>query len=499
MTPRPKIEHQSGTAASFKLIKTWISRCTATHNSCGKSYDFVPTRLIDVNGLRLVTRFQQSTRYAALSHCWGLEKDRKVPMPKTTKKTLDSRVRGFEWTELTKTFQDAIIIARELDLEFIWIDSLCIIQDDDHDWAVESGQMSSIYGGAHIVISATRSAIGDDGILHTRPAQIEIEEVMVRPRLSHDIFVDPNASKFGDNPLFSRGWCFQERLLAQRVIHFAADELVWECNEDLRCECGGIEDLGSKNFKVRLGSILQQDDPSKRSSIWAEVIRAYTSRQLTYETDRMPALSGIAQRFQTQYSGRYLAGLWEADLPAALLWTETGPEPSKRQYVERCGKAPSWTWLSLTKCKIQPHFQYERASQIMALVRHVQCRTTTLDPYGKISGGQLVLEAPAVEVTLQKVEVKLIGLPTRIDTVLLKQQCSGRAYLHTDSCFPRDLDVPGTAFLCVAIRHAAVRVNPVRCLVLRQIERGDKYCRMGDTAAPEEWFEGLSPSTITII
>jgi len=471
----------------------------ATHKSCSVSHTFVPTRLVDVNGLCLVENLPQHTKYAALSHSWGLKEDRKVPVLKTTKRTLDSHKQRIEWTELTRTFQDALCITRELSLRYIWIDSLCIVQDDTDDWAVQSSQMSSIYGGADIVISATRSAIGDNGILHTRPAQVEVEKVMVRPRLLHDIFVDPNASKFGENPLFSRGWCFQERLLAQKVIHFAANELVWECNEELWCECGGIKHSGGENFKMRLGSILRQDDPSKRFNIWSEVIRAYASRDLTYETDRLPALSGIAQRFQTQYSGRYLGGLWEADLPLALLWTEGGRDPLKGSHVNRCDMSPSWSWLSLPKCKIQPRFQLERAYQTMAHVRHVQCQPTTLDSYGRISGGYIVLEAPAVKVVLQKVEVQLIGLPKRIDTMLTNQYAPGRASFHPDSCFPTNLDVPGATFLCIAVAHVAVRVDPVQCLVLQRLDGCDEYYRVGITAAPEEWFGGLSLSTVTIV
>lgn len=469
-----------------------------THDSCRSSNAFVPSRLIEVNKLCLATHLPHGTKYAALSHTWGLKQDRKVSMPVTTKKTLSDRLQGFEWTELTKTFQDAIRIAVALRIDYLWIDSLCIIQDDLGDWAIESSQMSSIYGGAHIVISATRSAIGDDGIFHNRPAPIEVENVMVRPRLEHSIFTDPNASQFGDNPLFSRGWCFQERLLARRVIHFSATELVWECNEDLQCECGTIKFSGDRNFKMRLGSILTQDDQPKRFDIWAEIVRAYTSRDLTFETDRLPALSGTAHRFQTPYSGRYLGGLWESDLPGALLWIDTA-DPTKPQFVVPSGTAPSWTWLSLPGRRIFPKFR-EGLPHVMAQVRQVECHTTTSDPYGQISGGHIVLEAPVAEVQLQQKTFYRAGMTDVTRMMLVKHDTTGDALFLPDSSLPQHLHSAGTAFSCLAIQRATVKVNPVHCLLLMRSASNTKaYRRVGEVRTPAEWFEGLTPSLVTIV
>lgn len=470
-----------------------------THASCGRSNTFVPSRLIDVNKLCLVSHLPKGTKYAALSHTWGLKQYRKVPMPVTTKQTLNDRLQGIEWTELTKTFQDAIRIAVALRIDYLWIDSLCIVQDDLGDWTIESSQMSSIYGGAYIVISATRSAIGDDGIFHDRPAPIEVEHVLVRPRLSHSIFTDPNASQFDENPLFSRGWCFQERLLASRVIHFSANELVWECNEDLQCECGSVKFSNDRNFKMRLGSVLSQDDQSKRFNIWAEVIRAYTSRNLTFETDRLPALSGTAQRFQTSYSGRYLGGLWESDLPSALLWNDIA-DPSKPQYVTPSNTAPSWTWLSLPGRRVFPKFRSERQPHVIAQVRHVECHTTTADPYGQISGGHLVLEAPMAEAQLQQRVFYRAGMADATRMILVQYGLPGDASFLPDSSLPQHLHSEGTKFSCLAIHCTTVKVNPIACLLLiRSATQNNTYRRVGEVRTPAEWFEGLTPSLVTIV
>lgn len=86
-------------------------------------------------------------------------------MPKTTRDKLVRYQReGFPVSHLTRTFQDSINLTVQLGLEYIWIDSLCIIQGDAADWATESVTMASVYGGAHLVIAATCGKDGNDGL-----------------------------------------------------------------------------------------------------------------------------------------------------------------------------------------------------------------------------------------------------------------------------------------------------------------------------------------------
>ncbi|KAF8859344.1 HET-domain-containing protein [Acephala macrosclerotiorum] len=141
---------------------------------------------------------QEIHPYTALSHCWGSKAASLRPV-RTLKADLEARQLGIMWEELSKTFQDAIFVTQQLGIRYLWIDSLCIVQDDDEDWRDQSGKLAQIYEGSHLTIAATRASNGAEGSLSTR-----------------------------------------ELILATRVFHYAADEMVWECKPDTACECDGI-------------------------------------------------------------------------------------------------------------------------------------------------------------------------------------------------------------------------------------------------------------------
>lgn len=135
---------------------------------------YIPTRLLRVGysacdpflvetGGAAGKVYGNCSDYVALSHCQGHH-----PFVATTKSTLRARKAGVAWTQLSKTFQDAIILTRDLGVDFVWIDSLCIIQDDAEDWAREASQMASIYRNGYITIAATWAASGQEGFLHGR-------------------------------------------------------------------------------------------------------------------------------------------------------------------------------------------------------------------------------------------------------------------------------------------------------------------------------------------
>jgi hypothetical protein len=165
-------------------------------------------------------------------------------------------------------------------------------------------------------------------------------------------------------PLLRRGWVYQERLLSPRVLHFTSHELYWECREGSYCECRHVnltrQDVIGKYWyrsttdapNIRHAIPLEQSTPSSMSLTerWTEIIMEYSRLQLSFQYDRLPALSGIAKEMQKHRADQYLAGLWEDDLPAALLWYRKSvwlgdPRGSARpqEYT-----APTWSWASIT-------------------------------------------------------------------------------------------------------------------------------------------------------
>lgn len=164
-------------------------------------------------------------------------------------------------------------------------------------------------------------------------------------------------------PLFGRAWAFQERLLATRVIHYTQTELVWECWSYIGCECGDLQnpqtgwpefDGGGKNLKTKYGEVARWGNDNDRLKLWHNICAQYNARQLTYPTDRLPALASIAKRMHKQeLLGDYLAGIWEYTLPKGLFWwsdtTHLTPCSSRNatHWRDKTHNIPTWSWLSI--------------------------------------------------------------------------------------------------------------------------------------------------------
>jgi hypothetical protein len=215
----------------------------------------MPTRVIDVGDGQTVRLFltdkdeiSQGAHYVALSHCWGkLTKKQtdewcditgnKEGWNTTTSNKEDRRAKGFLVEKLPLTFQDAIRVTRELGQRYLWIDSLCIIQDDLEDWATESKKMEAVFRNAYCTIAATSAEDSTKGFLK-RP---EEKDVML-PECSHGkVYIwTPIVDDFdGDvtkGVLNTRAWVLQERALSRRTLHFTKRQAYWECGGGVRCE-----------------------------------------------------------------------------------------------------------------------------------------------------------------------------------------------------------------------------------------------------------------------
>ncbi|CZR64467.1 uncharacterized protein PAC_14365 [Phialocephala subalpina] len=228
--------------------RTWIQDCHMIHPSCNSSArSYFPTRLIDVKQGKLVDTQQQPGpfQYAALTHCWGPN----MPESGMTKtRTLSSHMKSIELPELPKSFRDALVITRSLDIPYIWIDSLCIIQDSREDWENESAQMGLVYSHAWCTIAASSAKSCHHGIHLFREDRLYSCDVILdgdqgsRVRVSISQPPPTWETFFNNNPLNTRGWTFQERELSPRILHFSADQMWWECRSIRDQEDPALED-----------------------------------------------------------------------------------------------------------------------------------------------------------------------------------------------------------------------------------------------------------------
>jgi hypothetical protein len=238
---------EPASAASFVLLRSWLEFCDTTH-ACNqqdvRSQGASPTRLIyvghaDAEVLRLyLPKGTKDVKYTALSHCWGNEPPSEGdPRYCTTDGNISARLNGFSLSELPKTFQDAVRVTRELDIEYLWIDSLCIIQWNAEDWECEAKRMEDVFASAYCTIAATSAVDSNAGFL---ARNVSTEYVRVQDAAGNQVCICSHIDDFEKNVeqagLNKRAWVMQERVLAKRTIHFSADQTYWECGEGVHCE-----------------------------------------------------------------------------------------------------------------------------------------------------------------------------------------------------------------------------------------------------------------------
>jgi hypothetical protein len=403
------------------VIQAWLQDCLNNHKRCSFSHvpkdqpthKKLPTRLINIgNPSNDIPPFLYETRgtpdecssYIALSHCWGASQ-----IIKTETANYKTHQLGISWSKLSKTFQDAIDIARSLGVQYVWIDSLCIVQDDVDDWAREASQMASVYQNSFLTICATAADGGSVGcLLQRKISRVDGQHdgkpfaIYFRKYINHTPFqADSRPHGKRNLPLFLRGWTFQEQLLAPRIVHFTEEELVWECSENTVCECNLSSDLNASTKQIVAQAL---EEGTEQQVIWQLLIEEYSSRRLKYDWDRLPALSGISSQFTKL--GEYLAGHWQIDLPHSLLWRVLPGHlgvSSASSPNSRISAPPSWSWASI-ECegkewiKASPWDTNLHLSQVKII--EAACYPSTSDPRGMVYGGHITMQGKLLELRL---------------------------------------------------------------------------------------------------
>lgn len=293
----------------------------------------LPTRVLaihDIGGTSTVklleTRGSRGT-YCALSHCWGSEDKRPL---ETTRRNLQDHLADIPWSSLPTTFRDAIDLTKGLGITYLWIDSLCIIQDDDSDWNSEAKKMASVYQRAALVIAATDAKDSSEGLFIAKrpdPQVFRLPILMSEGCRQNILIAEAPADSLEDGiggPLRTRAWAFQEWYLARRIAFFTSKGIKWKCQEQETNERGNEVDL---NMSEALS--------------WNACLEIYSGKQLTFPSDRIPALLGIVAELRGERSAPFREdfGIWEDELAEQLLW---------RQTEEPQGKCdlPSWSWAA---------------------------------------------------------------------------------------------------------------------------------------------------------
>jgi hypothetical protein len=429
---RQHISRNSSSRKCFQLAKKWFQDCKRSHPQCTQKPSRLPSRIILIQdiptqpALKLVKSTpEMEASYVALSYRWSVQSTLKLTS--SNQLVLQQEI---PWSAIPSTFHDTVAICRDLGFRYLWIDSLCILQDSSLDWELESSCMKDVYRNASLVIGASQPAdTGTDaGFMGPRESHV-IEHVgnLITPQEKAlvDIFIMPYQSHSGasmiEDPLSYRGWTYQERLLARRFLLFTPGEMMWQCEKCEKCECTTLDRhiyANDSQHDYSLRGMLSHSKEEVYHAWTHKVISNYSKRELTYESDKLPALSGAAQFFHEKLQDEYLAGLWKGNLLSGLRW-ETDSPTTKLQYPATY-VAPSWSWASTN---FGVHYPDGKFFKEFAEVVDVQCDTVGGLPFGRINGGYITLKAPVVEGWIR---LPRSGIMQNARTAILRTVCPGR-------------------------------------------------------------------------
>jgi hypothetical protein len=394
----------------WTFLRHCLSSCLEQHHACGTAQNtsWTPRRL-----LRLINSPQQevylqlvdtnthtpTSRYITLSHCWGATR----PLC-TTSANIDSHGQHIEVEALPATFRNCVVVAQQLCVHYIWIDSLCIMQDQNSDWAQHSEIMDKIYENALATVAAVASPsstipfLGADAPTERRIFQSislggEQLPLGIKARRCDTLL----SSGFIVGPLEERAWVWQERRLSVRTINFTTQEVHWCCRAISTCECAG------ENALVKSHPGLEKLSCIKNDWRW-DVVSSFSTRALTYATDRLPALSGYASRFQVRSGSEYAAGLWLSNIPKCLAWyrrnlCDCNCSPGPRLGAALNNAVPSWSWASVKREVWWPKDSERKPNtvectpltpQLSAELVYIHCLPSTDNKFGEVQSGAYI-------------------------------------------------------------------------------------------------------------
>ncbi|KAK2597399.1 hypothetical protein QQS21_006023 [Conoideocrella luteorostrata] len=418
---------QTNTEHTMSQIDYWRKQCLMSHTQCPPAPQAVdlPTRLLDISDLhnmRVVETGGQQGQYMCLTHRWGMG-----DMPiKSTTGNLEQMKQHIPFESLPATFRDAALVAQRFGVGYIWIDALCIVQDDLNDWEQEVAQMGSVYKNGLMTIAAAWASGPQDGLFPSgstimsdvRHLELDVYKLPFRIKLRRHLrYKAGHLIQNQEHDILERGWIMQERLLSTRIAYFGFNEVAWECTAGTACECEPIlADYHETEYSLRepfnpkaafsLSTYAPNIDHhlaianAQSPELWHHIINAYTALDFTVIQNKFPALAGLCSEIaRLRPSDHYLAGLWSSTFMADILWrrrkmadweaaavtkhndlnnvvdiSEPGKEEFQRNLARQAKRdrqirrqkidkfAPTWSWAA-----VNAQVEYERDLNSMDL------------------------------------------------------------------------------------------------------------------------------------
>ncbi|KAL9617163.1 MAG: hypothetical protein Q9160_008017 [Pyrenula sp. 1 TL-2023] len=372
--PSPYTARYRPTTANMDLFKTWKNLCHSYHGvKCSQIFKGTPKilpRLIDVDR-RCLTMAQEDQSWVCVSYVWGRTNATRL---------LRSNIHAFSAPGsltpdiLPAIAEDALQVTRGLGEKFLWIDSLCIVQDDMDDKGCYIAQMDSIYALATVVITAASCVNANShlpgvrtGSRHEEQEPFAIRKVPLVQSLDPvrgvkaDLRTGRAGSYLGDTIWDTRAWTLQERFLASRCLVFTNEQVYWECEEAFWCEdsfCDFPHISPDPHRSSLCGGELNltwNSDVPTFDHFYRTVLEEYSRRSLTYDSDGLNAFSGIIRAFERSAGQPFFWGMPTAFLESTLAWGSRNYSLRRRNgnelSIHEARKAnwfPSWSWAGWT-------------------------------------------------------------------------------------------------------------------------------------------------------
>jgi hypothetical protein len=358
------LSQSTKSSESIDLAARWLGKCLADHTKChtsSESPSWHPTRLLDVGAdldsiVKLVLCGEKSDiqgPYATLSHCWGTEMPLRLTIDSLTAFQIE-----IPWSSIPRTFKDAVEVTRRLGVRYLWIDSLCIIQDGDDlkDWRHESNLMCEVYSNCLLNISALVGKDSTHGLFSMRAPHLVRPHIFQAKVTNRDGLLQEETFRLTDQKLWqnqielsclsTRAWYVQERLLAPRVIYFCSQQVCWECHETRAMESFPEGGRFWGTYSKTIDPLLESHSGE---TAWNVVVPVYSRALLTRPEDKVVAISGLAKMVQRKTGDQYLAGLRKKNLVRQLLWhVDRGFKPRHRPMIRpKTPRAPTFSWISI--------------------------------------------------------------------------------------------------------------------------------------------------------
>ncbi|KAI0189473.1 HET-domain-containing protein [Astrocystis sublimbata] len=335
---------------SIELIRYWLKTCSDKHN-CG--IQDVPPSLpsfllaIGDDHVHLMdTTGKPKDRYIALSYCWGTRGQRTL-LSSTNKKQL---LEGIAPEELDTTIQEAICVTKLIGFHYLWIDALCIVQDDE---AMRFFEIRDTAGGAYAQLIFEVPYLNNVSDDSSRTVVLVPKELVSRRWM----YGKPEEWHL-------RAWTLQEGIISPRCLQFGTEQTTWTCHHGTMQYRDSDGWVTGRNAETDASAVLTRerhraqirdqasqiiwrgrwhDQPDRVWSTWCSIVTEFSGRKIRKQDDRLPAISSVAKGLSKAINDDYICGLWKSQLHRQLLWHwDTRPMRSE----EVSGFQPSWSWAS---------------------------------------------------------------------------------------------------------------------------------------------------------